>query len=62
MSIPTRNPALLPDLSDLVIEEVETLMQTGARGAPEFAASTGATGQDCFASSCTVANAFGGTQ
>lgn len=62
MSIPTRNHDLLPDLSDLAIEEVEILMQPGARGAPEFAASTAATGQDSFASSCTVADGFGGAQ
>jgi hypothetical protein len=55
MPIAPRNDALLLDLSDLAIEEVETLMQPGTRGAPEFAASTTVTGQDGFASSCTVA-------
>lgn len=54
MSIPTRNDALLLDLSDLSIEEVETLMQPGARGVPEFAASTAAGGTGCPYSSCTL--------
>ena len=60
MLMPPRNDALLLDLSDLNIEEVETLMQPGTRGAPEFAASTTVTGQDTFASSCTLADELGG--
>jgi hypothetical protein len=60
MPIAPRNDSLLLDLSDLDIEEVETLLQPGTRSAPEFAASTTVTGQDAVASSCTLAEEFGG--
>lgn len=60
MPIAPRTDGLLLDLSDLDIDEVETLMQPGTRNAPEFAASTTAAGQDTFAASCTLADELGG--
>ncbi|HEX2094851.1 MAG TPA: hypothetical protein VHG28_20800 [Longimicrobiaceae bacterium] len=41
------------DLSDLVIQEVEVLLQEGGRGVPEFTASS----CQCPACSCTVEQA-----
>jgi hypothetical protein len=41
------------DLTGLEIEEVEVFMQEGSRGTPEFAASSGNTGNS-GTNSCTV--------
>lgn len=52
------------DLSDIELEDLEVLAQDGARGIPEFAASTGCTSTNCgntAGTSCSVEELEDGT-